>query len=119
MSFAMLLVLIVVNYIGLRSINFVTFIPLFLAFGLGFSQLLSSMPLGVIYASPYNAIQSLLDQAYSGTPAPAEFTNPTGTTLDWTYLVISLLVWIALLLSADSFLLRRLRPRQVEEARQI
>jgi hypothetical protein len=119
MSFAMLLVLIVVNYVGLRSINLVTFVPLIIAFGLGYGQLLSSMPVSLLYSSPYNAIQSLLYQAYGGTPAPVQFTNPTGATLDWPYLVVSLMVWIAILLLTDSFLLRRLRPRQVEEGRQI
>ncbi|MDG6991435.1 MAG: hypothetical protein JRM99_08490 [Nitrososphaerota archaeon] len=119
MGFAMLLVLVVVNYVGLRSINLVTFVPLILAFGLGYSQLLSSMPQWLLYSSPYNAIQSLLYLAYSGTPAPVEFTNPTAATLDWPYLVVSLVAWIAALLLADSVLLRRLRPRQVEEGRQI
>jgi hypothetical protein len=119
MSLAMLLVLIVVNYIGLRSINLVTFVPLLLAFGFGYSQLLTAMPAALVYASPYNAIQSLLFQAYSGSAAPVEFLNPAGATLDWRYLFISLLAWIAVLLLADSVLLKRLRPRQLEEGRQI
>ena len=45
MTLAMLLVLIVVNYVGLQSINLVSFVPLLLAFGLGFTQLFSSLPL--------------------------------------------------------------------------
>ncbi|MGI0086107.1 MAG: hypothetical protein ACREBQ_13590, partial [Nitrososphaerales archaeon] len=119
MTFAMLLVLIVVNYIGLQSINLVTFVPLILAFGLGFSQLSTPLPTALLYASPYNAIQSLLFLAYSGSAPPVQLDNPAGATLSWPYLLISLVIWIAVILLVDSSLLRRLKPRQVEEGREI
>ena len=64
MTIAMLLVLTVVNYIGLRSINLVAFVPLILAFGLGYTALFTRLPSYVLYASPYNAIQSLLYSTY-------------------------------------------------------
>jgi hypothetical protein len=119
MTLSMLLVTIVVNYLGLQSMNLVSFIPLLLAFGLGFTQLFTSLPLALAYLSPYNAIDSLLYQAYSGTPATVELANPSSAPLQWPYLLVSLLAWIAVLLFVDSFLLQRLRPRQVEEGREI
>lgn len=119
MAFAMLLVLIVVNYVGLRSINLVSFVPLILAFGLGFTGLLSQLPAAFLYASPYNAIQMLLFNAYSGSAATLQLDNPSSPALYWPYLMASLMIWTIFLLAVDSFLLRRLKPRQLEEGMQI
>jgi hypothetical protein len=119
MAFAMLLVLIVVNYMGLRSINLVSFIPLILAFGLGFTGLLSELPTAFLYASPYNAIQMLLFNAYSGSAATMQLDNSSSPALYWPYLLVSLAIWTVFLITADSVLLRKLKPRQLEEGRQI
>ena len=119
MTFSMFLVLLVVNYMGLQNIDLVTFVPLILAFGLGLSTISTSLPIGVLYASPYNAIQSLLYMSYGGLAPHAQLTDPTSSVLQWQYMLVSLVAWIVLLLGVDSFLLRRLKPRQVEEGRQI
>lgn len=119
MTFAMFLVLLVVNYMGLQNINLVEFVPLILAFGFGLSTISTALPTGIIYASPYNAIQSLLYLTYGGVAPHAQLTDPTSSVLNWQYLLISLIAWIILFLLVDSFLLRRLKPRQVEEGRQI
>lgn len=119
MTLSMLLVSIAVNYVGLQNISLVSFIPLLLAFGLGFTQLFTALPVALTYASPYNAIDSLLYQAYGGNPATVQLVNPSSTPLYWPYLLASLIGWIIVLLLADSFFLQRLKPRQVEEGRQI
>src|SRR5579875_1208235 len=119
MTLAMFLVLIAVNYVGLQNINLVTFVPLILAYGFGFSQLTTPLPPALLYASPYNAIQSLLFQAYSGLAPPAQLDNASSSLLQWQYLFASLIIWIIMLFLIDSYLLRKIRPRQVEEGRQI
>ena len=119
MGLGVLLMLIVVNYIGLRSTSLVNFVPLLLAYGLGSSQIYGNVPTSVLYLSPYNAIQSLLFQAYSGTPAPVDFNRPSLVVLDWQYLLATLVIWIVALLIADALLLQRIRPRQIEEGRQV
>lgn len=119
MTFAMLLVLIAVNYIGLKSVTLIMMIPLILAFWLGDTQMYSNMPLAAIYASPYNSIQSLLYLAYQGKNVYAQLYNTATPALQWPLLVVSVTAWIAVLLAADIYLLRRLKPRQTEEARQI
>jgi hypothetical protein len=119
MTLSTLLVTIAVNYVGLQSMSFVSFVPLLLAFGLGFAQLFTSLPVALTYLSPYNAIDSLLYQSYSGNPATVQLVNPSSAALQWPYLLVSLVSWIAALLLADSFLLQRLKPRQVEEGREI
>ena len=119
MTFAMLIVLIVVNYVGLRSVNLMTFIPLMLAFWLGDTQMYSNLPTAVIYASPYNAIQSLLYLGYNGRTVYAQLYNSATPVLQWPILLISMFAWISLFILIDVFLLGRLRSRQAEEARQI
>ncbi len=119
MTFAMFLVLLVVNFMGLQNVSLVTFVPLILAFGLGLSTINTPLPTGVLYSSPYNAIQSLLYMAYGGLSAHAQLTDPTSAVLNWQYMLVSLIAWIVFLLVLDGFLLGRLKPRQVEEGRQI
>jgi hypothetical protein len=119
MVLSMFLALIVVNYLGLRSSSFINFVPLMLAFGLGFTQYSVTLPIAIVYLSPYSAIQSLLYQAFSGQPANVRLSSMTGTTLDWPILLISLLVWIVAFTLLDVSLLKRLKPRQLEEARQV
>ncbi|HZW54925.1 MAG TPA: hypothetical protein VFF30_01405 [Nitrososphaerales archaeon] len=119
MTFALFLVLLVVNYAGLQNISLVTFILLILAFGLGLATVNSPLPTGLLYGSPYNAIQTLLYTTYSGLAAHAQLSDPTSAILQWQYMVASLIAWIVLLLGVDGLLLRRLKPRQAEEGRQI
>jgi hypothetical protein len=119
MTFAVLLVTVVVNYVGLRSVALVSFVPLILALGLGLGALSTGLPAALIYASPYNAIQSLLFMTYSGVAPRTALTNTSAATLQWPYLAVSLVAWIAALFILDALLLRRIKPRQVEEGRQI
>lgn len=118
-ALATLLVLILINSLGLKNQSFVSFIPLMLGYVFGFMQLFVSLPSLVIYASPFSAIQDLLYHAYSGQPIPKVLSNPTSTALSPAYLAISLAAWTLVLLLVDSALLRRIKPRSVEEARQI
>jgi len=118
-ALATMLVLIIINALGLKNQNFVSFIPLLLGYVFGFTQLFVALPNIVIYASPYTAIQDLLYHAYSGEPIPEVLSNPTGTTLSPTYLAVSLVAWTLILLLIDSAMLRRIKPKSVEEARQV
>jgi hypothetical protein len=118
-TFATLLVLILINTLGLKNQNFVSFIPLLLGYVFGFLQLFVTLPSLVIYASPFSAIQDLLYHAYSGKPIPTVLSNPTGPTLSAPYLAVSLMAWTLIFLFADSALLRRIKPRSIEEARQV
>jgi hypothetical protein len=119
MTFAMFLVLVVVNYMGLQNVGLVSSVPLILAFGFGLTTINSALPSGLLYASPYNAIQSLLYMTYGGLSPHVQLTDPSSGALQWKYMLASLVAWIVFLLGVDSFLLRRLKPRQVEEGRQI
>ncbi len=118
-SFTILLVLLTINYFGLKHQNFVSFIPLLLGYAFGFTQLYVQLPSLLVYLSPYNNIQDLLYYAYSGQPFPLVFTNPNTITLNPLYSLFSLILWTVFLLLLDLYLFGKIRPRNVEEARQI
>jgi hypothetical protein len=107
------------NYTGLKSISFVVYIPQLLAYLFGFSELGIPLPSAVVYASPFSDIPRLLFETYYGKAAPLNMSNGTGPLLNPVILIASLLVWTALLFVLAMFLVRRIRPRSIEEARQI
>jgi hypothetical protein len=113
------LVLVVVNYIGLRSLSFIEFVPLVLSYIFGFAQLYLALPAALLYASPWNDMESLLYQAYHGTAAPITLVNVGGPTLLWPICVLGLAGWVVLLVALSSFMLGRIRSISVLEGRQI
>ncbi|MEM0118171.1 MAG: hypothetical protein QXV32_06970 [Conexivisphaerales archaeon] len=119
MVLAMLLVLIVVNYAGVKNINFISFVPLILSYIFGFGQLYANLPVAAEYLSPFTAISSLLFTSYSNLEMPVHPLDPSSGYLDWRLLLLSLLAWIFIIAIADTQLLRRIKPRAIEEARQV
>ncbi len=112
------LALVAINYLGLRSSNFVGYVPLLLSFVLGNAQVDVALPRWLVYASPFNDLTSLLFQGYSGTTPTVELgTSSVG--LDWPILLAGLSVWTLVLLATSHVLLRRIRARHLEEGRQI
>jgi len=113
------LVILVVNYLGLRSMSFVEFVPLVLSYIFGFAQLYVSLPVLVLYVSPWNDMESLLYQAYSGSPATTALATSSTTTLFWPLSAIGLAVWVLALVGIASVFLRRIRSVSIQEGRQI
>lgn len=107
------------NYTGLKSISFIVFIPQLLSYLFGFSELGIPLPSAIVYASPFSDIPRLLFQTYYGQAAPLNISNGTGPMLDPYILMASLLFWIALLFVLAMFLVKRIRPRSIEEGRQV
>ncbi len=117
LMFGMMLALVAVNYTGLQSQGFLNFVPIMLTIVLGLSQAFVPLPAALLYISPFNAIESLLYSAYSGSVPHVQLTDPTSAVLQWPYLLVSLIVWVTILLLSNGVLLRKLRPRNIEEAR--
>lgn len=117
LALGMTLALIVVNYAGMQSQGLLNFGPSMLAIVLGLSQALVALPVALIYASPFNAIESLLFNGYGNFTPHANLTDITSAPLQWEYLLVTLVLWTAGLLAVDGVLLRRLKPRNIEEAR--
>jgi hypothetical protein len=120
-AFSTFLVLLVINNLGLRNQSFMSFMPLVLSYLFGFANLFGTVPTALIYASPFTAIQDLLYHAYSGQPVYPGLANPVnnGPSLQPLYFALSIAAWIALLVVVDAFMLSRIKPRNIEEARQV
>ncbi|NNN18095.1 MAG: hypothetical protein HKL79_07030 [Thermoplasmata archaeon] len=119
MGLATTLVLVVVNHLGLRSMSFVEFVPLILSYIFGFAQLFLALPAWVLYLSPWNDMESLLFQAFSGSPARIVLTDSASPILAWPLLVGAIVVWVVVLVGVASVLLRGIRSVSVQEGRQI
>jgi len=119
MGLATALVLLVVNYLGLRNMSFVEFLPLILSYLFGFSQLFVALPSWFLYLCPWNDMESLLYQAYAGSPATQVLTQGGSGGLWWPLSAAGLVGWVVLLLGLAAILLRRIRPVSYQEGRQI
>jgi hypothetical protein len=119
MGLATTLVLVVVNYLGLRNMNFIEFFPLILAYIFGFTQLFLSVPAWVLYLSPWNDMESLLYQAFSGSPARVVLGTATSPVLSWGVSAGALAAWVAVLVGVASLLLARIHSVSIQEGRQI
>jgi hypothetical protein len=118
-AFGAAIVLVIINYLGLQSQGFANFLPVMLAIFLGLSQASTALPSALIYASPINEIESLLFQEYSGQIPHVQLSDPTTAPLSWPLLLVGLVAWIGILLFVDGTMLKRLKPRQIEEGRQL
>ena len=116
---SVVLVIFANNYTGLKSISFIVFIPQLLSYLFGFSELGIPLPSAVVYASPFSDIPRLLYQTYSGNASQLNMSNGTGPLLNPYILIVSLLFWTALLFVLAMFLVRRIKPRSIEEGRQV
>ena len=116
---ATILIIVVNNYLGLRNVSFASFLPMILTYLFGFTQLNVSLPVDLIYVSPFTEISDLLFQAYYGHPASVMLSNPAAQSITPYYLIAGLIVWIAALSSVSVLLVKRIKPRSIEEGRQI
>ncbi|MEM0157523.1 MAG: hypothetical protein QXN26_05620 [Thermoplasmataceae archaeon] len=107
------------NYAGLKNISFVVFIPQILSYIFGFSELGVPLPSYVVYASPFSDIPRLLFQTYFGSPSFLNIQTGTGGSMNPYLLLSGLLSWIVILFILALILVRRIKPRSIEEGRQI
>jgi hypothetical protein len=119
MALATVLLLVVINYLGLKSTSFVAFVPLLLSYAFGLGQVYAPLPAWLLYGSPYNDLTSLLYEGYAGRPTPVEISTSSASVLSWPWLVVALLAWTLVLTGVAAFLLPRIRSRQLEEGRQV
>lgn len=117
--FSAVLVIFANNYTGLKSISFIVFIPQLLSYLFGFSELGINLPSLIVYASPFSDISRLLFQTYYGKASPLNVSNGTGPALNPYILVFSLLLWTTFLFVLAMFLVKRIKPRSIEEGRQV
>lgn len=101
-----------------KYVQFSSLAPQLLYFVLVLGQILIEYPYLAVYASPFNDMQLLLFQQYSGYNPPLTFVNPFQQFLNPLYLLISLICWDLILYPINVILLRRIKPRNIDEMRQ-
>ena len=93
------------------------FIPIMSTIIFGLSQIFTKLPESILILSPFNEIESLLFQGYSNQPPHIQLMDLSTETLSWEILVVALLIWIIIFTLLNIELLKRLKPRNIEEAR--
>ncbi|MHB8361037.1 MAG: hypothetical protein ACYDAO_06275 [Thermoplasmataceae archaeon] len=119
---ASIIIIVVNNYLGLRNISFATFIPMILTYLFGFSQLNISLPSYIVYGSPFTDISDLFIRSYDGKPIPINLSDPanySSSMINPYYQAIILGMWIIILTVISLMLIRRIKPRPIEDARQV
>ncbi|BDB98220.1 hypothetical protein [Saccharolobus caldissimus] len=112
--FSILLALVIPpKYLQLSSL-----IPQLLYFALVLGQIFVGYPYLITYTSPFNDMQLLLFQEYTGYNPPLSFVNPFQQFLNPDYLLVSLFSWDSVLYFLDVIFLGKIKPRNIEEARQ-
>ncbi len=107
------------NYIGLKSVTLIAFIPQLLSFLFGLSEIGTSLPNEIVYGSPFTDIARIMYQTYYGKASPLNFSNATSPTLNPYIMMVSLIFWIALLFVLAMFLIRRIKAVSIEGGRQV
>lgn len=113
------LVVLVNNYMGLKNITFISFIPLMLSYVFGFSLISIKLPTIIIYLSPFSEIVELFFFSYYGKNPTVVLSEPSSSLLNIYYLAVCLLIWDVFMFIFSTVLIRRIKPRSIEEARQI
>lgn len=116
--FSIFLVLVCINYIGARSLNYIYLVPSILTYGFGIILLTTSaLNISLFYAIPFTDFLGIFYAFFTG--SALHLYNSAGSSLNIYYMVVSILIWTALLAAADILMLGRLKLVSMEETRQL
>ena len=120
--FALFLVLLVINYLGARTVNYIQLLPMLLTYGIGILLLTANITDQYIYyVVPFNAYIVMFQEAFDGKELQivSAHMHIVFSSLQYPYLLLSLLIWIASLIILDILLLGRIKASSLEERSQI
>ena len=113
------LVVFVNNYLGLKNVSFIAFVPQLLSYIFGLSQVGIQLPSFLVYAAPFSDITRLLYLGWYGSPSAMNFVSDSGALANSYELLAFLVIWIVILFFTSMILLKRIKSTFMEEARQI
>ena len=99
----------------IKGLNMISFLPLVLAFLLGYGQTFVNLGYWIVHLSPYNNIMNLLAYAYVGREIPIVYAAPPSETVNLTISTVSLIAWITLLSIIAQATSRWVKFRRIEE----
>ena len=120
--FALFLVFLAINYLGVRTVNYIQLLPMLLTYGIGILLLTTNITIDYIYyVVPFNAYLAMFQEAFDGKELQIVSTHmhTVFSSLQYPYLLLSLLIWIASLIILDILLLGRIKASSLEERSQI
>ncbi|WP_153274122.1 hypothetical protein [Picrophilus oshimae] len=118
-SLSAALVVIFNNWLGLKNINFVAFIPLFLGYGFGYSALYGSLPHWLLYSNFVSPYEYLYMMSFTGRVPFSNILNHASTHASILLCSVSVLIWMVIFIFAALLLIKSIKASYVEEARQI
>ncbi len=98
-----------------RSVTFISFAPLILAYAFGFGQTFADVGWAVAHLSPFNNIMNLMYHAYAGGPVPMTYVMPGRETVDLALSVASLAAWTLAMAAMAAYTSRKVRYVRIEE----
>lgn len=114
---AMFLVLVSINYIGARSMNYIHLLPLMMTYGFGILMLTTRVSNAFFfYLVPFDSFMGIFTGFFSGEQITLYGTGPF---LSTNLMMLGLIIWIVVLATGDLVMLRRLRFSSLEEVVQI
>ncbi|QRF75783.1 hypothetical protein Thermo_01289 [Thermoplasmatales archaeon] len=119
MLLAILLVSLVLAYSNVKSVTFLSFIPMLLVFVLSYQMIFGSVPELMVYISPWNSMPSLLFSLYTNTQPVNSFVSTSPITLNWVTLLISIILWLLVIFVLDVYIIKKIKPQDVEAMRQL
>ncbi len=98
-----------------RSMTFISFAPLILAYAFGFGQTFADVGWAVVHLSPFNNIMNLMYHAYMGGPVPTTYAMPSRETVDLSLSAVSLAAWTLAMAVLAAYTSRKVRYVRIEE----
>ena len=107
------------NWLGLRNVNFVPFIPLFLGYGFGYTILYAQLPSWLTYSNFISPMEYLYIYAFLGNVPRLELISPNSPEVSLIYSTLSFVIWLFLFIVLSLGTIRLIKASYIEEARQI
>ncbi len=119
MLLSVFLVLIVISHFNIKTIQFLSFIPMLLVFILSYLFIYGSVPKLLVYISPWDSAPALLQAAYTNHLPVNSFVSTHPLVVSWSLTITGLIIWELIIFALDVYLLRRIKPQDPEVMRQI
>lgn len=119
MLLAILLISLVLSYLNLKFVTFLSFIPMLLVFALSYQMITGSVPKLMAYISPWNSMPILLFALYTNTKPVNSFISTSPIILNWLILLISIVLWLLAIFVLDIYVFKKIKPQDIEAMRQM
>ncbi|MGC9166898.1 MAG: hypothetical protein ACP5GR_04540 [Thermoplasmata archaeon] len=116
-SFSMILVIIMNNYLGLKNVGFVSFIPMIISWLLSYSILYIKLPSYVIYSNFITTLTYIFTYSFIEKTPSIILTDPFSPHINVFICTLSIIAWLILLMPICIYSLSKIRASSIEEAR--